>query len=424
MGLAPAFASKKDDDYKKAKAAEDAGNSAEAARLYCALRDEDEKFKDVAAKCNMWADVMKKLRQKDMQRMAEGEQAFKEGRYDDAEQKFRNVTVADLAAQAKEYLTKINAARAAAADAAASDSRFQQATNAYNSNDLEKAKSLFSGVTGSRAGEARGYVDRISRYERAMSEGKQFADAKSYREAAAIYREAASIKSDGPGDPRGSAAQMDQLLAAANAPHPSVATSTSASNAAATTAGGANPATPSRPNVTPPSNPKSAAVKLVTPASDVTTLVREAEAAKATGDIGVAKGKYLAALAAEPNNAKVRAALSALPQAPAGSSQAAGAEADAMLLRAISEFYTGEFEASDVHIGDYLSANGAKTGLAYFYRGAGKLSRYYLNGTTQDKKLLMEARTAFQQAKQIAGFHPPDQKYVSPKVLDFYQSAQ
>src|SRR6266446_6557106 len=100
VATAPAFASKKDDDYKKAKAAEDAGNSAEAARLYCALRDEDEKFKDVSMKCNMWMDVMKKLRKQDEQRMAEGEQAFKERRYDDAEQKFKNVKVADLAGQA------------------------------------------------------------------------------------------------------------------------------------------------------------------------------------------------------------------------------------------------------------------------------------------------------------------------------------
>src|SRR4051794_1399998 len=140
---APAFASKKDDDYKKAQAAEGRGDAIEAAKMYCALRDEDEKFKDVVAKCNMWSQETRRLRQQDVKRLEEGRQALKEGRLDDAEDLLKKIKIADLAAQAKDDLSAIAAKRSEANAASAADAKFQQGVQAYGANDLARAKDSF-----------------------------------------------------------------------------------------------------------------------------------------------------------------------------------------------------------------------------------------------------------------------------------------
>jgi hypothetical protein len=153
--------------------------------------------------------------------------------------------------------------------------------------------------------------------------------------------------------------------------------------------------------------------------------MREADAAQAKGDLGTAKGKYLAILAADPQNAPARVALtkvSALSQS-SGKRQSAGAEADVMLEKAIGEYYNSLLDDANVHIRDYLAADGSKRGLAYFYQGASRVSLYYLNGA-QDRQLLDDARAAFVKAKQVADFHPPDAKVISPRVIKAYGDAR
>jgi hypothetical protein len=164
---------------------------------------------------------------------------------------------------------------------------------------------------------------------------------------------------------------------------------------------------------------------VATPKVDTAALMHDADAAQAKGDLGTAKGKYLAILAADPQNAQARVALtkvSALSQS-SGKRQSAGAEADVMLAKAIGEYYNSLLEDADVHIRDYLAADGAKRGLAYFYQGASRVSRYYLNGA-QDRQLLEDARAAFVKAKQVADFHPPDAKVISPRVIKAYSDAR
>jgi hypothetical protein len=416
MAASPAQASKKDDQYKLAKQAMDAGKADEAAQIFCAIAKEDSGFKDVQMMCNVMTTEAGRIRKQDEKRFADGEQAFKEGRYDDAEQKFQNVKTAPLAAQAKDYLGKITAGRA-------EEGKFQQGVQAYNANDFGRAKDLLGGIAAGRAAEARGYLDKIKRYEQFIADGGRANDARNFKEAATAYNEAAQIKSDGPGDPRGKAAQMNTLASAATpatGTRGGATTTAQVSTQTGSQSGGVGSA--AAPAKIASANAP-AAVKPVTPNVDVAKLTREAEVAKTRGEIGAAKGKYLAILAAEPGNAKARVGLETLPKAPAGTQQqSAGAEADIMLARGISEFYTGQYEDSDVHIREYVEVNGAKLGLAYFYLGASKITRYYL-GAAQDRKLMSDGRAAFQKAKQIAGFNPPDQKFVSPKVLTFYQGS-
>src|SRR6185437_1270628 len=115
-----------------------------------------------------------------------------------------------------------------------------------------------------------------------------------------------------------------------------------------------------------------------------------------------------------PNNAVARQALSVLSSR--GVHQSAGSEADKMLARGMGEYYTGLYEDAEVHINDYLNFNGSHTALSQFYLGAIRATRYFLGGET-DKKLLSDAKAHFQVARGTAGFTPPDQKVISPRIL-------
>jgi len=412
---APAFAAKKDDDYKKAQQAVAAGDVIAAAKFFCAVADEDPKYKDAATQCATYNNETKILRSRDNQRLSDARAAIKNGKLEDAEELLKKIKIPDLAEQAKDDLSRIATLRSEQSAAAAVDRNFQQAVQAYNSNDFVRAHDAFSGITGARAADARSYVDKINRYQALMSDARAKADAKDFKGAAALYQEAANIKADGPNDPRGNITQMNQLAAQAAAAAVTPPTQTNPTTTANTT--------PSKTEESHPTDTRTAAIKQPAPHVDSAKLLKEANAARSKGQIGAARGKYLAVLATDAGNAEARAGLQQMEAAPAGNTQSAGAEADVMLGRAIGEFYNGQFEESDVHIRDYLSVNGAKKGLAYFYEGASKVMRYYLGGA-QDRQLQEEARSAFVKAKQAADFRPPDQKLVSPRVLTAYSEAK
>ena len=413
----PAFASK-DDDYKAAQAAASAGKAEEAARLFCQL---DPGFKDAGMMCG----IMKKEAQKEVQRnedrFQEGLRAFNEGRLDDAKQKFQNVRTGPRAEEAKQYvISRIPAAiqakerEAAAGAESAANQKFDQGVQAYNRNDFSGARSLFQGVSGGKKGEADNYLNRMKQFESAMAEGDRLASAKNYKAAQGSYNEAATLKGDGPGNPREKASQMASL-ASGSSTTPPVTT--------ATTTTKPPPVTTTSSTTAPPVTraPVVAAVKeAAKPKVDVGKLLAEADAAKAKGDIASAKSKYIAVLAADERNVQAKVGLETLPKETGPTEKKASSEADVMLAKGIREYYQGLFEKAEVHIDDYLNVNGSKTGLSHFYMGASKLTRYYLNGE-KDSGLKRDAEAAFRLAKQTAGFKPPGESFVSPKILKAYQ---
>ncbi|HYX70940.1 MAG TPA: hypothetical protein VE825_17525 [Terriglobales bacterium] len=410
LAPAAAFAGKKEDDYSKAVQAMNAGRVDEAAQLFCSVAQEDPGYKDAKINCKIMSDQAQREARRNEERFTSGVADFKAGKYDDAEQEFKNIRSGPHVNEAQQYLARIPAARQAQqaqAGDAAMEQKFQQAVAAYNRNDFNTAKGLFGQITGSHASEAQSYFNRMKQYEQAMAEGDTLANAKNYRQAASSYSEAAGIKSDGPGDPRSKAASMQQLMASSTAPSPS-------------------PTVAVTHTPTPPPRPVVAAVKETPkPQVDVDKLLREAEAAKNKGDIRTAQSKYIAVLAVDEHNATATSALAAL-QAQAEkqatpTTQKASSEADVMLAKAIREFYQGEYEQSEVHIQDYLDVNGSKTALGYFYKGASKLTRYYLGGG-KDAHLMKEAQDLFRSAKKVPGFNPPGQNYVSPKILKVFEA--
>src|SRR4051794_13365439 len=211
----PAFAGKKDDYYKAAQAAAGKGDVAEAARLYCAAAQEDPSYKDAQQNCNIMGQEVARENKRNDDRFTDGVKAFNSGDFDTAEQKFRNVKSGPHMADAQAYLSaKIPQAKSAAANASnesAMSAKFDQGVAAYQHNDFATAKSAFNGISGKHQGDAQTYLQKIRNYEQAFAEGDSLANANNYKGAANSYTEAASVKNDGPGDPRARIGQMNKL---------------------------------------------------------------------------------------------------------------------------------------------------------------------------------------------------------------------
>jgi len=82
-----------------------------------------------------------------------------------------------------------------------------------------------------------------------------------------------------------------------------------------------------------------------------------------------------------------------------------------MLAKGIKRVFTSRnLRALRPHIRDYLDGAGSKSGLANFYLGASKLTRYILGGETAETitKLLVQAEDNFRNAKKVQGFAPPE----------------
>lgn len=92
-------------------------------------------------------------------------------------------------------------------------------------------------------------------------------------------------------------------------------------------------------------------------------------------------------------------------------------------LRAgLQAYFQGNLEEAERSLSAYLNNNGQKQALAYFFRGAAHSSRYFLSGET-DTQQKDRAVADFRAVKQRAGQFQPPQKYVSPKILEFYSAA-
>ena len=396
-----AAADKKQEMYDQATKLGGQNKIEEAARLFCELAKMDPNYKDSKQLCAIMTQEAEREIKTSENRFNEGVKAFQDANFDEAEQKFRNVRAGAHVDEARQYLGRIPAARNAKANEDAERGKFEAGTNAYRSNDFANAKSNLGQVSGRRAQEAQILLDNIKRYEEAMAAGDSAAGSKDWTKAISSYTQAAAIKPDGPGDPRG------KLNSAQN--------QASAAQAAAAAAAQQVQQTPK-----PPAEKPATAVREA-PKVDLNKLLREATTAQAQGKYPLAAGKYLAVLAADPANEVARRGLEFV-SPKTGGNVSVGSEADAMLARAIREFYQGFYDDAEVHIKDYLRFNGSRTGLSNFYLGAINVTKYYLAGADDtDKKLLADAKTYFQLAHGTAGFTPPTQNVISPKILKVYR---
>jgi hypothetical protein len=334
--------------------------------------------------------------QKFEQKYNDGAKAVQEGRFDDAKTAFRTIYFGDYHDRAQDMLSKIptleqqarsnqqateNAQRQEADDAR----HMSEGLNAFESGDFNTAKAAFRNVLATRRGEAQGWLNKISQYEQAMSDGQQAEAQRNYEAARQRYAVAASIKGNGPGAPGGKISAMDSLLRQ----------SQQANN---------RQNTPPR-QVEPPK-----------PKVDVAKLLRDAKRSSASGDTRAARKGYLEVLQAEPGNAEALGGMEEL------NKKAGSSEVDTMLADGIRAFYGGAYSDAEESLKFYLLSKGSKVGLAKFYRGATKLTRFYLDPRA-DNALYDDAVQEFKDAKRVSGFTPPGAKYISPKILKVYEQA-
>ena len=419
LAFAPAaFAGRKEDLQRQAQQAAQARKLDEAAAALCELAKLDSSKQP---DCDAARQEASAEARRNVDRFNQGVAFYNQGTkdsLDDAEQRFRNIRFGPHYSEAQRYLSQLIPSKRAELNRPADDTQtFNDGLQAFNRNDFGAAKGVLSQVKGSKAGEAQTYISRINQYESAMAEGDRLAASGNHRGAQQSYEEAARLKGDGPGDPRGKAGREQ---AAANQPA-ATPTPTQAANVPR-----------SNPPVTTPTAPaisRQAAIKEPARAKiDTAKLLREAQNARKGGDNSVAKSKYVAVLAEDPNNATARTALDqiqqeeqAKPQAQQQQQVQATPEADIMLARAIGEYYKGSYTEAETHIKDYQNVNGSKKALGYFFSGVSKLTRYYLGGAS-DRKLLNDAEAALRIAKGSPNFKPPGEQYVSPKILKAYNS--
>jgi len=94
----------------------------------------------------------------------------------------------------------------------ARSSSLDKAKAAYDSNDFPRAHTLLQHVEPQFKPAAVEFLDKISRYSSAMANGEKLSRAGQYDAARDAFLSAASIKVDGPGDPRGRASMMQLFL--------------------------------------------------------------------------------------------------------------------------------------------------------------------------------------------------------------------
>ncbi len=400
---AAALADKKQEMYDQATKLGGQNKIEEAAKLFCELAKMDPNYKDSKQLCAIMTQEAEREIKTSDNRFNEGVKAFQDGNFDEAEQKFRNVRAGSHVDEARQYMGRIPAARNAKVNDDAERVKYEAGTSAYRANDFATAKSDLAQVNGRRAQEAQILLGNIKRYEEAIAAGDSAVASKDWTKAISSYTQAAAIKPDGPGDPHG------RLTNAQNQ-----------ATAAQTAAAAAQQVQQQVPQAAKPEPEKPPTAVREAAKVDITKLLREATAAQTHGNYRLAAGKYLAVLAADPANEVARRGLEFV-SPKTGGNASVGSEADAMLARAIREFYQGFYDDAEVHIKDYLRFNGSRTGLSNFYLGAINVTKYYLAGASDsDKKLLADAKTYFQLARGTAGFAPPDQNVISPKILKLY----
>jgi hypothetical protein len=118
----------------------------------------------------------------------------------------------DLAKLDKSTPETIPEKTTAPTEAAAPSTALDKAKAAYDSNNFDRARTLFQRVDPDSKAAAADYLDRISRYTDAVASAEKLARTAQYDLARTSFLAAVAIKPDGPGDPQNRASAMELFL--------------------------------------------------------------------------------------------------------------------------------------------------------------------------------------------------------------------
>jgi hypothetical protein len=97
-------------------------------------------------------------------------------------------------------------------EAAPSSASLDKAKAAYDTNNFDRARTLFERADADSKADAADYLDKISRYTDAFTTAEKQARAAQYDSARTLFLAAVVIKPDGPGDPQDRASAMELFL--------------------------------------------------------------------------------------------------------------------------------------------------------------------------------------------------------------------
>lgn len=140
--------------------------------------------------------------------------------------------------------------------------------------------------------------------------------------------------------------------------------------------------------------------------------VTEARAALGRQDYQAAVEKLQAATALDSRNREARQLLS----------QAQESAREQPLRIGLRAYFEGNYDEASRQLGDYLKNSGRKRALATFFQGVTHGARYFLSGErdVRERQLAVESFHTLQ--TEFATFRPPE-KFVSPKILALYAEA-
>ncbi|HWR13875.1 MAG TPA: hypothetical protein VN577_03545 [Terriglobales bacterium] len=204
---------------EQADAAAAAGKVEQAESVVCPASAQDQKNKQLRAKCDQYRKAAEAQREADHKHVNRGAAAMAMKNFDSAESEFRAIQSGSYANLKKEWLEKLAAARAQAEkesqnkeqerklaeDAArrkeaesVMKANLDKGVAAYEKNDFAGARQLLAGITGSYQAQAQKYIGNIDQYNRAMNDGARYEKSGDSGRALSAYRKAAAIKANGP----------------------------------------------------------------------------------------------------------------------------------------------------------------------------------------------------------------------------------
>jgi|GEM_PF-3519017 len=397
-------------DAQDAKKLHDQANSETSqekqVQLLCKAADLESKNKEYRKDCDMARNALitsDKQALKTALDAADSQQTAKAKRY----AKYVSSLDPDTHRQAEQLLAKLNAGDAPPPTTAPvtpppqqnqSGALLAQALTAYDSGNLQAAKTAAQGVTDPAVKTAANRIlSDIDRYNGCVSAGHQHEQAKEYADAERSYQSALELNSHVSGDDlAGKTRNMHQLASVPQAP--------------VTVAKLEQPKPAAKAPVTAPPP--------VSPEERKKQLLSESALAMNRNDLDTAGRKFKQVLDLDPSNedakrglAEITAQLSKDP-----------IRLEKTLREAITAFYTSNFEDATARLNRYLGADGGKKkGAAYFYLGATEATLSFLDDPSRRASLAKSAQDDFKQARS-AGYQPVE-KYVSSRVLAVWKSS-
>jgi len=343
---------------------------------------------------------------------AEGVKLFNDGNDTEARSRFDQVAKGGgpKAADARGYLQRIEERR--------EESAFNEGVRLFNAGDLATARSRLQEVirlNGKRRAEAERYVARIEegeREQRAFNDAVRAFEAKRYPDAQNGFRQVVGMNGARKGDAERYLARLDTAVKEEAAFKDAVA------KFARDDFEGARAGFQQVINMK-GSRADDARVYLTRiaaqgkdPREVARQFVTDAQAAMGRKDYRAAVEKLQAAAALDPGNREARQLLAQSQEL-----------AEEMPLRSgLAAYFEGKYDEAERQLTAYLDANGRKRALAVFFRGASRGARFFLSGE-KDAQQKQQALSDFREAQKDARRFRPPEKYVSPKILALYQEA-